>query len=112
MNDKISEMNTGDYTMSYALLLLGINALNLADLTYTFLALDAGFREGNPVMDALFFNLGQTGAGLVKLVITAVFTIVAWHYRDRQLIRVLAMGVLIVYCLLFFFHLYVTLQLI
>ncbi|RJQ55094.1 MAG: hypothetical protein C4521_03280, partial [Actinobacteria bacterium] len=46
-----------------ALLLLGLNALNLADLAYTFLALRAGFREGNPVVEALLFNLGPVYGG-------------------------------------------------
>lgn len=95
-----------------ALLLLGINAMNLADLAFTFLALRAGYPEGNPVMEALFLAFNVRIAGLIKLGIGVVFTGVAWVLRERRGMPVLVVVIFCVYWVLFFFHLYVTLRMI
>lgn len=95
-----------------ALLLLLINALNLGDLAYTYMALGAGYNEGNPLMRGLFAWFSPVTAGLVKLGVGVAFTIVAWFLRDRRGMTSIVSVVLCVYFVLFVFHLYVTLGLV
>lgn len=97
---------------AYMLLLLLINVLNLADLAFTYLALGAGYHEGNPFMRELIAVFDTTNAGLIKLGITAAFTLAAWFLRERRGMSIIVMAVLVVYFLLFVFHLYVTLALV
>lgn len=97
---------------AYVLLLLLINVLNLADLAFTFLALRAGYREANPFMRTLFSQFSALTAGLIKLGIGGAFTLAAWFLRERKGMSIVVMAVLVVYFILFIFHIYVTLALV
>lgn len=97
---------------AYVLLLLLINVLNLADLAFTFLALRAGYSEANPFMRSLFAQFSTLTAGLIKLGIGVAFTVAAWFLRERKGMSIVVMAVVVVYFVLFIFHIYVTLALV
>lgn len=100
------------HEFALALLLLLMNALNLADLTFTYMALQAGYPEANPLMSSLFANLHPVTVGLIKLGFGAAFSVAAWIFRDRRGVTTAVGALLAIYFVLFAYHITVTLRLV
>lgn len=69
-----------------------IVALAIADIAFTFAALDRGLEELNPVM-ALLLDSGHGLAAVVKVGVTAVLAAAGWWFRRYR--RVIDAGVFV-----------------
>jgi hypothetical protein len=76
-----------------ALLMVSIVALNIADIAFTFRALDRGLQEVNPVMDGLL-GAGHGIAAFVKIGVSAVLAAIGWWFRRFR--RVIEVALLVV----------------
>lgn len=86
-----------------------INALNLADLAFTYLALRAGYHEANPVLRYLFVNFSPLVGGYIKLAAGLFVTLVIWHFRKYRRILEGTFVIIAIYLSIFLYHLFVTL---
>lgn len=91
-----------------ALLMISIVVLNIADIAFTFVALDRGLRELNPVMAGLL-DAGHGVAAFVKIGISVVVAAAGWWYRrfrrviEAALFVVTLMSVVVLYHVLGYF---------
>ena len=76
-----------------ALLMASIVALNVADMAFTFRALDRGLQEVNPVMAGLLED-GHGVAAFVKIGISVVFAAAGWSFRRYR--RVIEAALIVV----------------
>lgn len=76
-----------------ALLMLSIVVLNVADIGFTFRALDRGLRELNPVMAGLL-DAGHGIAAIVKVGVAVVLAAAGWWLRRFR--RVIEAALLVV----------------
>ncbi len=76
-----------------ALLMISIVVLNIADVAFTFRALDRGLRELNPVMAGLL-DAGHGVAALVKIGVLAALAAAGWWFRRFR--RVIEVALLVV----------------
>ena len=104
------ELRNNQFLLACVLLL--INALNLADLFFTILALRAGHGEANPFLRYLFLNLSPTAGGYVKIASGVLVTLAIWILRKYRRVLETALLILAIYFLIFLFHLYVTLSMV
>jgi len=86
-------------------LLIVFNLLNVLDYGFTLKALDAGFVEGNPVMEK-FFNIGPVAAGAFKFSLALFITSIVWIYRRFRLVLEASIVFLLIYMLLIAYHFY------
>jgi len=70
-----------------------IVALNVADMAFTFRALDRGLQEVNPVMAGLL-EAGHGVAAFVKIGISVVFAAAGWSFRRYR--RVIEAALIVV----------------
>jgi len=63
-----------------AVLMASIVALNVADMAFTFAALDRGLEELNPVVAALL-DTGHGFAAFVKIGVAVVLAAAGWRFR-------------------------------
>ncbi|MDW7712262.1 MAG: DUF5658 family protein [Deferrisomatales bacterium] len=68
----------------FALLLVGINTLNLADYLLTLVALANGVGEANPFMAGLF-EQSSALAGFVKVALVGLVSALLWRVRTFRL---------------------------
>ncbi|MHB0975706.1 MAG: DUF5658 family protein [Candidatus Aquicultorales bacterium] len=101
-NRFIASLQENDFT--FALLLLLIVALNLVDFGFTSIALKAGYKEGNPLIDYLF-KVDPGLAGLFKVGIATVFSGFCWLFRRHRAVVVGALFAAGIYSDLFIYHL-------
>lgn len=97
----ITLLQTDDFLFSLLLLLLV--ALNIADFSFTSKVLLSGYREGNPLMNYLFKS-DPAVAGLVKLGIVAVFSLIAWSLRWHRKIVITSIFAVEIYFILLVYH--------
>lgn len=76
-----------------ALLMISIVVLNIADIAFTFVALDRGLRELNPVMAGLL-DAGHGVAAFVKIGVSVALAAAGWRYRRFR--RVIEVALLVV----------------
>ncbi len=89
--------------LTVALILLLLNTLNLLDALLTIEALEAGAREANPIMEALF----QSGTGQAlafKLSLIAALSALLWGMRRFKLGLVAALTAVGTYVLVAVYH--------
>jgi hypothetical protein len=85
--------------------MISIVVLNVADMAFTFRALDRGLEEVNPVMAGLL-DTGHGVAALVKIGVSVVLSAVGWRLRrfrrvvEAALFVVTLMSVVVAYHLL------------
>lgn len=90
------------------MVMAAIVALNVADILFTFRALDHGLEELNPVMVGLL-DAGHGVAALVKIGVTAALATAGWWFRrfrrviDGALFVLALMSILTLYHLVNFF---------
>jgi hypothetical protein len=84
-------------------MLVGINALNLADYLLTLNVLANGGGEANPLMASLF-DAGPVYAGLFKFIAILAVTFVLWHYRRFRPALQATLLVLTAFTVLFIYH--------
>ena len=88
--------------------MISIVVLNLADIAFTFRALDRGLRELNPVMAGLL-DAGHGVAALVKIGVPVALAAAGWWLRrfrrviEVALFVVTLMSVVVLYHLLGYF---------
>lgn len=87
------------------LLLIAFNLLNILDFGFTLKALNAGFVEGNPVMDK-FFSISPIAAGAFKFSLALFVTSIIWIYKRFRLVLEVSIAFLFVYMLLIAYHFY------
>lgn len=91
-----------------ALLMLSIVVLNIADMAFTFRALDRGLRELNPVMAGLL-DAGHGVAAIVKIGVSVALAAIGWWFRrfrrviEVALIAVTLMSLVVLYHVLGYF---------
>ncbi|KUO50598.1 MAG: hypothetical protein APF76_08090 [Desulfitibacter sp. BRH_c19] len=83
-----------------ALLLIGVGISNILDYFLTLYAVEQGFREGNPIMNAI---LDTSYFPSVKLIIVPLFLYFIWHVRSK-------IGYKIYYYAWFIFIVYISLM--
>jgi len=88
-----------------ATLLITVNLLNLADFALTMNALSAGGYEVNPVMRTLFAS-SPLAAGLVKVALIVVATVLVWRFRRFRRTLMAAVLILALFVAVFFYHIY------
>lgn len=93
-----------EHPLAVALILLLLNTLNLLDAMLTIEALEAGAREANPIMEALF-NSGTGQAVAFKLSIIAALSGILWGMRRFRLGLVAALAAAGTYVLVAAYHL-------
>lgn len=76
-----------------ALLMISIVALNIADVAFTFRALDRGLQEVNPVMAGLL-DAGHGVAAFVKIGVPVALAAAGWWLRRFR--RVIEVALLVV----------------
>lgn len=86
-------------------LLIVFNFFNMTDYLFTLKALDAGYAEGNPVMDRLF-SIGPVAAFAFKVAVGFFITSIIWLLKKYRLVLELSILILIVYMLLILYHIY------
>lgn len=90
-----------------ALLMASIVLLNIADVAFTFRALDRGLQEVNPVMAGLL-DAGHGVAAVVKIGVSAALAAAGWWLRrfrrviEVALVVIALMSVVVLYHLLTF----------
>jgi len=72
-----------DSDRSVALLLLGVNLLNLLDLTLTTHALQAGAKEANPILAAMFAS-DPVAAAVFKICVVLAASTLFWAFRKYK----------------------------
>jgi hypothetical protein len=88
--------------------MISIVVLNIADMAFTFVALDRGLRELNPVMAGLL-DAGHGVAAFVKIGVSVVVAAACWWYRrfrrviEAALFVVTLMSVVVLYHVLGYF---------
>jgi hypothetical protein len=88
-----------------AVLMASIVALNVADMAFTFAALDRGLEELNPVVAALL-DTGHGVAAFVKIGVAVLLAAAGWRYRrfrrviEAALLVVAIMSAVVLYHLL------------
>jgi hypothetical protein len=88
-----------------ALLMVSIVALNVADMAFTFRALDRGLQEVNPVMAGLL-DTGHGVAAFVKIGVSIALGAAGWWFRryrrviEAALVVAALMGTVVLYHLL------------
>jgi hypothetical protein len=100
-----SLMRLRDAPGSLAVLLLIVNFLNLADFALTLNALSLGGYEVNPVMRALFIS-SPLLAGLVKVALIVVATLLVWFFRKYRRTLIAAVLMVAIFAAVFFYHIY------
>jgi hypothetical protein len=75
-----------------AVLMISIVALNVADVAFTFRALDRGLQEVNPVMAGLL-DAGHGVAAFVKIGVSVALASAGWWFRRFR--RVIEVGLLV-----------------
>ena len=91
-----------------ALLMISIVVLNIADMAFTFRALDRGLRELNPVMAGLL-DAGHGVAAFVKIGVSVALAAAGWWLRrfrrviEVALFVVTLMSVVVLYHVLGYF---------
>lgn len=88
--------------ISLRLMLIAIGVFNVADYVVTLQALEAGFTEGNPFMDAI---IGTPWFAAIKLLLIPCCLLAIWLVEDRLrpfarrivLVGLLAYAALMVY---------------
>ena len=88
-----------------AVLLIVVNCLNLADFALTLRALSLGSTEVNPVMRTLFVS-SPLLAGLVKVALIIVATLLVWRFRKYRRTLIAAIIMVAVFAAVFFYHMY------
>ena len=88
-----------------AAVLVLVNCLNLADFALTMHALSLGSVEVNPVMRALFVS-SPLLAGLVKVALIILATLLVWRFRKYRRTLIAAMLMVAVFAAVFFYHMY------
>ncbi len=76
-----------------ALLMISIVVLNIADMAFTFRALDRGLQEVNPVMAGLL-DVGHGVAAFVKIGVSVALAAAGWWFRRFR--RVIEVALLVV----------------
>jgi hypothetical protein len=87
-----------------AMVMASIVALNVADIAFTFHALDRGLEELNPVMVGLL-DAGRWVAAVVKIGVTGLVAAVGWRFRRYRRVIDGALFVLAVMSVLSLYHL-------
>lgn len=99
----IAEMREDPLTL--ITVLLSVNVLNLLDYTFTLQALGDGNVEANPLMRALF-HLDYSFAGVVKVAVIGVVSLLVWRSRDADAVLAAALTSFGIYVVLFVYHCY------
>ena len=84
-------------------LLLAVNALNVADLVLTLRVLDGGGREANPLMRSLL-ALGPVWAGLFKIGAVFLVSLVLWRWRRFRDALTAVLAVLLIFAAVILYH--------
>jgi hypothetical protein len=87
-----------------AVLMASIVVLNVADMAFTFQALDRGLEELNPVMVGLL-GAGHGVAAFVKIGVTAGLAAAGWWFRRFRRVIEVALAVVALMSLLILYHL-------
>jgi hypothetical protein len=87
-----------------AVLMGSIVALNVADILFTFHALDRGLEELNPVMDGLL-GAGRDVAAIVKIGVAAILAAAGWWFRRFRKVIAGGLFVFAIMSLLTLYHL-------
>ncbi len=93
VDDFVNEIQESDFT--FALVLLFMIALNLADFAFTSRTLGLGYKELNPIMKFLFL-VDPVAAGVFKMALVASLSALAWalrHHRQMVVATLFAVGV-------------------
>jgi hypothetical protein len=84
-------------------LLILVNVLNLTDFALTMNALAGGASEANPVMASLF-KAGPVWAGVFKTCAVLVATALVWECRRYRKALLAAVLMLLVFAVIFVYH--------
>jgi hypothetical protein len=87
------------------ILLIVFNLLSIADYMFTLKALNAGFAEGNPIMDAMF-TVGPAVAACFKIGLTMFVAAMVWLFRRYRAILEISILFILMYMLLIIYHIY------
>lgn len=86
-------------------LLVLFNIFNIADYLFTLKALSSGFREGNPIMDAMF-RISPIAAGAFKVFLTLLITAFVWYFKRYRVVLEISILFIIMYMSLIAYHIY------
>jgi hypothetical protein len=92
-----------DNPRTLQVLLLVVNALNLADFGLTVNALANGASEANPVMASLF-RMGPIWAGIFKTAAVLVATALVWECRRYRKALLAGVAMFLVFAAIFIYH--------
>ena len=93
-----------DNGLILALLILALNALNLADLYLTTSAFELGAIEGNPLM-SLAFDASWETAAIFKIGVMISVTVAIWTFRSYRRVLQFALAAGVTYAALIVYHL-------
>ena len=88
-----------------ALLMVSIVVLNIADLAFTFRALDRGLRELNPVMAGLL-DAGDGVAAFVKIGVSVALAAAGWWLRRFRRVIEMALVVITLMSVVVLYHVF------
>jgi hypothetical protein len=91
----------------YALvaLLVLFNVFNVADYLFTLKALSSGFKEGNPIMDAMF-SISPVAAAAFKILMTLILTAFVWFFKRYRAVLEISILFIVIYMALIAYHIY------
>jgi Domain of unknown function (DUF5658) len=87
-----------------AMLMISIVVLNIADIAFTFRALDRGLPELNPVMAGLL-DAGHGVAALVKIGVPVALAVAGWRLRRFRRVIEVALFVVTLMSVVVLYHL-------
>ena len=86
-----------------ALLMISIVVFNIADMAFTFRALDRGLQEVNPVMAGLL-DTGHGVAAFVKIGVSVALAAAGWWFRRFRRVIELALVVVALMSVVVLYH--------
>ena len=92
-----------DNPRTLQVILIVVNALNLADFGLTLNAMANGASEANPVMASLF-KMGPLWAGVFKTAAVLIATALVWECRRYRKALLAALAILLVFAGIFIYH--------
>lgn len=102
LDNFVNAIRESDFT--FALLLLFMISLNLADFAFTSRTLGLGYKELNPIMKFLFF-VDPIAAGIFKMALVVALSVLAWALRRHRQMVVATLFAVGIYVDLFVYHL-------
>lgn len=95
------------YEPGLAAILVAVALLCALDAVFTLLYIQKGGSEANPIMDWLI-RQGATQFVVVKCAVTSLGLVVLCLHKNFRYVRGVIWGVLVLYGLLFLYHLYLA----